>query len=80
MTSVLYIQWHFFRMEVIEIYIKTCRGEIELTYRDFYLMLILTVSVIRNVCDPLRKSVLTQSTNLINDYNVEKPLILFTYE
>lgn len=80
MTSVSYIQWHYFRMEVIEIYIKTRRGEIALTYRDFYLVLNLTVSEIRSVCDPLRKSVLTQSANLINYYNIEKPLILFTYE
>lgn len=41
---------------------------------------ILTVSVIRNVCDPLRKSVLIQSANLMSDNNVEKPLILFTNE
>lgn len=54
-----------FRMEVVEIYIeKICGGQTELTYRDFfYLVLILTVSVIRSICDPLRKSVLTPSAN-----------------
>lgn len=44
MTSVSYIQWQYFRMELVDIYIKTCRGEIELTYRAFYLVLILTVT------------------------------------